>query len=343
MPPPPKLVRSLNEHIPDPLNAGMANSSLIPGKLNYHEDQGKPWSLGRHSMVFLHETLESLTLVAAKIGLQHVNHLRHHKKLTRLSSLHLDHCSISAKALEIIISVPRALESLELTEYDYGAPLMHPMRNAEEVKMALSPQEDSLRDLHLGLLYQRRGSRTPYDFCNFANLRNLTLECTTLDSVLHSSLVLKDRMLKISETTIFNARYLIWITLPDRPFSLELQTAPGYILTDVDVRTGIERLGRSLRGPRDHRQQSSQVFETRLVIVRQTKPKGAVPPYLYDEHVPEKVICYDSFAPTSNWDFKTEAELQTDEEIGRLRNMTPFPGNVGAVPGDFLLGQLNSA
>ena len=46
------------------------------------------------------------------------------------------------------------------------------------------------------------------------------------------------------------------------------------------------------------------------MVVRQTEPKGAVPPYLYNEHVPEKVVCYDSFASTPNWDFKTKTDLE---------------------------------
>jgi hypothetical protein len=291
-------------------------------------------------MVFLHNNLESLTLVAAEIGAHNVSYLRHHKKLTRLSRLHLDHCDIDPKALEIILSVPRALRSLELTEYDYGG-VNYAIGSHEELGMALSPQEDSLRDIHLGLRSQQWGIRAPYDFCDFTNLEKLTLECMSLDDFPYSPSALKGHTLKITGNGAI--RHIIWIVIPKRLFSLVLQTPAGYRLNVRDSKTGIERLGRFLRTPDITGVQSSPAFETRLIIVRQTEPKGAVPPYLYDEHVPEKVVCYDSFASASKWDFKTNHERRTDETIRRLRDMTPFPDAAEGVPGDFLLGQLNSA
>jgi hypothetical protein len=77
--------------------------------------------------------------------------------------------------------------------------------------------------------------------------------------------------------------------------------------------------------------------------MRQTRPKGAVPPYLYNEHVPEKVVCYDSFASESNLDFKTDKERKDDEDRRRLQDSTPFPVVGDGETGDLLLGQLNSA
>ena len=282
--------------------------------------------------------------MAAEIVEHDVDCLRHHRRLTRLSRLHLDSCGISPSALQIILSVPQALRSLELTEYDYRAPLRHPIRDLEELQMALRPQEDSLRELHLGLLFQRRGFREPYDLSNFKNLRKLTLECTQMNGVVHASLSAKDGEVKISEIAAVNTRNIVWVRLPEHSFTLVLQTAPGHMLTDSDVRRGIEGLGRSLRKPRGSSRQLSHAFETRLVIVRQTQAKWAVPPYLYNEHVPEKVICYDSFASRSTWDFRTDAELETEEDVHRLRAaMTPVHDTLAGGPGDFLLGQLNSA
>ena len=321
----------------------MADDSSSLGKLNFMNEFGRPWGLGTYTTVFLHDTLESVTLVAAYIDAHHVNHLRHHKKLTPLSRLHFDHCSISSTALETILSVPRALKSLELTEHDYGVSPGPSIHDPEELQMALSPQQYSLRHLHLGLLFHQQGFRTPYDFSSFANLQKVVLERRQLNSVLHSSLAPKDGMIKISEVGGSNSRQMLWITFPQRPFSLEIQTAPGHMLTNSDVRRGIEGLGRSLRGPCSTNLQSSPIFDTRLVIVRQTEQKGAVPPYLYGEHVPEKVVCYDSFATAASWDIKTEAELHADEVTRRLRDARPFPDIVDDTRGDFLIGQLNSA
>jgi hypothetical protein len=283
-------------------------------------------------MIFLHDNLESLTIVAAEIGADDVSYLRHHKRLTRLSRLHLDHCDVCPKALEIILSVPRALVSLVLTEYDYRGPHKYCISNDEELGMALAPQIDSLRDLYLGLRFQQQSFPTPYNFSNFASLDKLILECKPLDNLLHPSLVFTDRMLQISQFVNATVRHVVWITFPKRPLCLVLQTPPGYRLTASDTQRDIEKLGRSLRITHDAVVWSPQAFETRLIMVRQTEPKGAVPPYLYNEHVPEKVVCYDSFASTSNWDFKTEAELQTDEENRSSRNATPLPDNVGSAP-----------
>jgi hypothetical protein len=329
-----------DEYFVMPFEVNITDSRLSLGKLNFQHEYGIPWTLGKHNTVFLHDTLESLTLVAAEIGARNVSYLTHHKKLTPLSRLHLDHCDVAPEALEIILSVPRALQSLELTEYDYG-PVKHAIRHPEELRMALSPQGDSLRDLHLGLRSQQRGFRAPYDFCNFASLQQLTLECMSLDNIVTSSLALEGRMLKITGNGTL--RQIVWIVAPERPFSLVLETTPGYKLDTLDGQTGIERLGQALRTPKESYVRSSPTFRIRLVIVRQTEPKGAVAPYLYDEHVPEKVICYDSFASKSNWDFKTENERQTDTDTRRLRDMTLLPEFADDDAGDILLGQLNSA
>ena len=286
-------------------------------------------------MIFLHDNLESLTIVAAKIGPGDVSYLRHHKRLTKLSRLHLDHCNVCPKALEIILSVPRALISLVLTEYDYRAPHKYSISNGEELGMALTPQIDSLRDLSLGLRFQQQSFPTPYDFSNFTSLEKLILECMPLDNLLHPSLVLTDRTLQISKFDNATVRHVVWITFPERPLCLVLQTPPRYRLTASDTQRDIERLGRSLRITHDTVVRSPQAFEIRLMMVRQTERKGAVPPYLYNEHVPEKVVCYDSFASTSNWDFKTETELQTDEENRSSRNAMPLPENVDSAPGAF--------
>jgi len=279
-------------------------------------------------MIFLHDNLESLTIVAAEIGTDDVSYLRHHKRLTRLSRLHLDHCDVCPKALEIILSVPRALISLVLTEYDYRDPHKYCISNNEELGMALIPQIDSLRDLYLGLRFQQQSFPTPYDFSNFTSLQKLILECMPLDNLLHHSLVLTNRTLQISEFDQATVLHVVWITFPDRPLCLVLQTPPGHRLTASETQRDIERLGQSLRITHDAVVRSPQAFEIRLMMVRQTEPKGAVPPYLYNEHVPEKVVCYDSFASTSNWDFKTEAELRTDEENRSSRNVMPLPDHV---------------
>jgi hypothetical protein len=318
----------------------VTNSSLSLGKLNFQLEYGIPWTLDKHNMVFLHDTIESLTLVAAEIGARSVSYLRHHKNLTPLSRLHLDHCDVAPEALEIILSVPRALQSLELTEYDYG-PVKHAIRHPEELKMALSPQGDSLRDLHLGLRSQQRGSRAPYDFCNFTSLQKLTLECMSLDNIFPSSLTLEGRVLKI--TGKGSVRQLVWIVAPKCPFSLVLETPPGYKLDTLDGQTGIESLGQALRTPKESNLQSSSTFGVRLVIVRQTEPKGAVAPYLYNEYVPEKVVCYDSFASKSNWDFKTENERQADTITRRIQDMTDFAEFADGDGWDIYVGHLNSA
>jgi hypothetical protein len=287
-----------------------ADNVLRLGKINFQLQFGNPWSLGTHQMIFLHDNLESLTIVAAEIGADDVSYLRHHKRLTKLSRLRLDHCDVCPKALAIILSVPRALISLVLTEYDYRGIPKYCISNDGQLGMALNPQIDSLRDLYLGLRFQQQSFPTPYDFSNFTSLQKLILECRPLDNRLHPSLALTDRTLQISELDNVTVRRVVWITFPEHPMCLVLQTPPGYRLTASDTQRDIEKLGQSLRITHDAVVQPRRAFEIRLMVVRQTEPKGAVPPYLYNEHVPEKVVCYDSFASTPNWDFKTKAEVE---------------------------------
>ena len=45
------------------------------GKINFQLQFGNPWSLGTLQMIFLHDNLESLTIVAAEIGGAIVNNL----------------------------------------------------------------------------------------------------------------------------------------------------------------------------------------------------------------------------------------------------------------------------
>jgi hypothetical protein len=312
-----------------------ADNVLRLGKINFQLQFGTPWSLGTHQMIFLHDNLESLTIVAAEISTNDVIYLKHHKRLTKLSHLHLDHCDVSPKALGIILSVPRALISLVLTEYDYRSLPKYYISSDEQLEMALSPQIDSLRDLYLGLRFQQQSFPTPYDFSNFTSLQKLILECRPLDNRPRHSLVLTDRTLQISELDNITVRRVAWVTFPERPMCLVLQTPPGYRLTASDTQRDIERLGRSLRITHDAVVQPQRAFEIRLMVVRQTEQKGAVPPYLYNEHVPEKVICYDSFASTPNWDFKTKAELESTLERGiedLVPNEMPLPDSAPGEP-----------
>jgi hypothetical protein len=275
-------------------------------------------------MVFLHDTLEFLTLVSASLGPHSVGDLRHHKRLTPLSRLHLDHCDVSPEALKIILLVPRALQSLEFAEYSYGNTFRYAIRDVEQLVTAMSPQEDSLRELQLRLRFHQSGFRRPFDFGNFTRLQKLTVECQPINPC---HVVLEGRVLQITGPTDIALVSWIWIVLPERPFNLVLQIPPGHKLYAADDRRAIENVGRSLSTRHNAGKQPSPALETRLVIVRQTRPKGAIPPYLYNEHVPEKVVCYDSFASGSNWDFETNQERQEAEDLRRPADGVPhFPG-----------------
>ncbi len=317
-----------------------ADNNLLLGKLNFQKAGVSPWSLGKYATVFLHPTLESLTLVAAEINPMSVGYLRHYRKLTPLSHLHLDHCDVSFRALEAILSLPRALELLELQEYDYGRSYKYGLTSPEELKAALVTQKDTLRELHLGLRRQSTIFAGPLDSSYMAALQCLTIECAKLDNITHAMVVPngeneKDIMLIASNVEMANSA-LVWMVVPQFSMRIVLQSPPGY-MPSRHTQLMIEGLGQILRGYNDRR------VKVQLLMVRLTELEGAVPPYLHDEKVPEKVLCYDSFTGTSTWHTRTDAEMRAAEEICRMRHATAFSSSTVDTTGDFLLGQLNSA
>ena len=312
---------------------------MILGKLNFQKAGGSPWSLGKYTTVFLHPTLESLTLVAAEISPTSVCYLRHHRNLTCLRRLHFDHCDISFQALEAILLLPRALERLELQEYDYCRSYKYGLTSSEELKAALVAQKDTLKELHLGLRRQSTIFAGPLDFSYMATLQCLTIECAKLDNITHAMVVPNgerenDVMLIASNIEMANSA-LVWMVVPNFSIKVVLQTPSGYV-PSRHTQLMIEGLGQILRGYNDQR------IKVQLFMMRLTEV-GAVPPYLHDEKVPEKVLCYDSFAATPTWDTRTDAEVRMAEEIYRMQHTTPFSSSTVDTTGDFLLGQLNSA
>lgn len=282
--------------------------------------------------------LESLTLVAAEINAIDVAYLRHYRRVTPLAFLHLDHCDISYRALETIMSLPKALQGFELQEYNYNHSYKYGLTSSGELTAALVHQSHSLRHLHLGFRQISMILGAPLEVGYFVSLQTLTVECLELDDLLDALLIANpaapaagNNVLLIAGNNNVPRAMLVGIILPDFALKIMLQTPPGYI-PSRHSQYMIEHLG--------------QIIETfnigrarvQLVMVRLTEMVGAVPPYLYDEHIPEKVICYDSFAPKPKWDIKTKAEIRTEEEFQRLRH-----AGSEDISEDFMLGQLNSA
>lgn len=280
--------------------------------------------------------------MAAEINPADVAHLRHYKKLTPLNHLHLDHCDVSFRALETILSMPKALERLELQEYNYGPPsYKYGLTSAEELKAALIPQSHSLRELHINFRRQSTIFAGPLDLNYLGSLETLTVECAGLDSITHAMVVRdseeeRDIMLIASHIEVSNAA-LVWIVVPRFNIKLVLQLPPGY-MPSRHTQLMIEGLGQVLRGYNDKR------LKVQLVVVRLTEVTDAVPPYLHNERRPERVLCYNSLAAKQNWNTKTNAEiLAAEEDRGRIQFAAPFSNGTEDTPGDFLLGQLNSA
>ena len=59
----------------------------------------------------------------------------------------------------------------------------------------------------------------------------------------------------------------------------------------------------------------------RFVVNRITKMRGAVPPYLWDEHVVDFVKVYDNMANDNLWDRKSDYEIKEEEECKRLEEI----------------------
>lgn len=239
---------------------------------------------------------------------------------------------MSASGLAAILALPSSLKELQILEVSRQGPQRHALDHSRALLRALSLQRASLESLCLSL---RCPKLTPFtedfDLSAFQALRVLRIACQRRrESVYPTSLKWPScappalNVLVFSEIELQNRQRHIAFP-PELQACLksldpaDLCRLAGTVRLSLlagpdaraDSREAIEELGKRFRVA------SSQTFRAslsrpiccndgtrdklRLCVSRLTRGRGAYPPYLYHEYVPEELTLYDSSSNGSGW------------------------------------------
>lgn len=139
------------------------------GTLHFVDGQKEIYSMTKYAMLFLHPTLKSLTMSCASTDypdrlLKPFQNDRSLVKSTNLETLHLEECDIFSPSLAVLLSFPRALKSLKISEgirYDgmfTRSSRMHGNVPPGPFVDAIAKHcSESLEHLSLSLGYMRQG------------------------------------------------------------------------------------------------------------------------------------------------------------------------------------------
>ena len=131
------------------------------------------YNLKEYSALLVHHSLERLSLSCACISREICETLRGYERYTSLQSLTLEQCDFDLPALTAILSLPRALETLHLSENFHDPPLVGWLTPSMFTN-ALQPQSHTLSKLTLLLAHPLRSdwhdTLETYDFSSFQRL-----------------------------------------------------------------------------------------------------------------------------------------------------------------------------
>ncbi|OCL02248.1 hypothetical protein AOQ84DRAFT_393100 [Glonium stellatum] len=166
-----------------PLNTITAQPKVLPllksFTLHSHGISDRYYNLGRLGVLFLHPSLRNIHLSCAEIG-DGLDFLRAYPASTPLTSLVLDECDISTAGLSHILSVPRGLKQLTISESahhsDHDNKFQQIGEQPIEIFAALEPQKHSLQFLkhtcRASIEGVDEGSSRPICFADTAGLFN---------------------------------------------------------------------------------------------------------------------------------------------------------------------------
>ncbi|EXJ88929.1 hypothetical protein A1O3_01993 [Capronia epimyces CBS 606.96] len=163
-----RIFESASAVVPNPANRVLPN--LRRCTLHFVDGQKEMYSMTRYAMLFLHPNLRSLTISCASTDFPDVLLAPFHDdhtliKSTNLEHLHLEECDIFSPSLAILLSFPRALKSLRISEgirydgiFSARSSRVHGNVAPQPFVDALSQHcTNSLEHLSLALGYMRQG------------------------------------------------------------------------------------------------------------------------------------------------------------------------------------------
>lgn len=278
------------------------------------------------SAVFDHPAMESLTIVSARMVDDETYAWDAGRPSTALKYLHLDHCLVDMDSLRTILKKPTALEILKI-ETCCNSTVSLDTNKFDDV---LSIQAGSLKYLRLRIPQGLIRDDMTLDLHSLTHLDTLEVERGNEASLMAEqteiNLVPPPNLSHLIITNAYQGTgnrvhgLLLLLNLLLEEFSpppniprlkhLAFVSCPGACLREEMYHKGFEVLGKKMR------ERGVQLQFRRL-----TKIRDAVPPYFYDDFIPEEVVIYDNFSTEELWGAMTEDEAREKQEIEKAKRV----------------------
>lgn len=298
-------------------------------------------SMDRVAGLLCHPTLESLTIARA-----HVNDEEDLRKLlphplnvrsTPLKSLQLEQCDISASGLALLLSLPQALQSLNISESELFGPRLYTPLTVDALVSALLPLKDSLSSLALETV--PTGS-LPLDLTPFTALTRMAFggSFTRLASkIQHSSTTGPDshRVLPVYPPHLASLkfgqayyRHRIEGKLIQPYIRTILEQKDAHTFTDLATITVCVGEPEATMGKftKAHEEFGKECIAhgVNFVAVGVTSTPGFIPPYFFGEPFPVETVLYDSAVQVDGQGapmyYKRAGEAYAEQSIARAGN-----------------------
>ncbi|KAE8451443.1 hypothetical protein EG329_004072 [Mollisiaceae sp. DMI_Dod_QoI] len=285
--------------------------------LHSHNDDGpgrNAFNMGKNAIIFLHPTLRNLTISCFDIREDLGLYLSATPKSTPLKSLTFDECNIAVTGLAAILSVPQSLERLILGERLHHLDETHPQAQLAwypvSVLEALALQKDSLQYLkHIGKNNRIHENGIGTSMVEFSSLREMELSTHSIfTQILRKSRppwwstlppnlqVLRLLRPSMPDTASFELEFLCsmlgWLhNIPQFDYVLDC-----YGWGSLSISNDLWRKESTRKNILDLVDDLSKqgVKRFKVFVIR---GRGAIPPYMYGEEIPEEELSYDSVVP----------------------------------------------
>lgn len=288
------------------------------------------YNLEEYSALLVHPTLEQLSLSCACVSREICETLRGYERYTSLKSLTLEQCDFDLAALTAILSLPKDLSTIHLSENFHDPPLVGWLTPSMFTK-ALRPQSHTLSKLTLLLAHPLRSdwhdTLETYDFSSFQQLTYFefgqipfypfTHELQTQGAFGQRSRINLDQVVFPPNLKHFKYTNILTYSFPDNieilkntfyrsPSALDqpsIQQSPqrtsksGGGLEELDVVLPVDshrripqKILHRLARPAPH----FYDIGVRYRVYDTQKQRGFIPPYLYQERSPENSLIIDN-------------------------------------------------
>ncbi|KAF2871656.1 hypothetical protein BDV95DRAFT_521073 [Massariosphaeria phaeospora] len=317
--------------------------------LHGHGPDERKFTFGRTAIIFFHPTLRHITISCINFDaeISHANVPAEKLKSTPLQSLTLVECNVNVPFLDVVLSLPRALQELNIGErlftFDDCRPSLDPQTRTSHPLFltALNRQAGSLKHLeHIGgdvscstsLIVDAQGSAK---LRNLAQLEYLQLgfESSLVHYIAHNGCPDSLRTLRLSDAALSHAhsyshvqtvlRLATELVAKRMSNAIDLELGFAYnMFSDALNVVPRHSWGHSLWDDKTNRDAAYEIATalkvrgSRFRMFGQKFDSGNsyIPPYMFGEEEPTEVLVYDS---DRFWTFgETSHQASDDETFG---------------------------